>query len=240
MAHCHWHSERRAQQRCDLCRQPMCSACSTQVAEPPESYRLCPECLGSLEKLVDRGLSLQARSVSSWRAWVGAMTGGSLALAVWMIALSLLDPAWHTFARWVSYVNCGLLSALFALRFTGKRRGTKLVMPAVIGALVVMLIGHYLSANLQFVAYLSRNSEAMRELIDAGIVASDDGWWLPSSLVLPASWGIFGWQDFTVVIAALYVAYAFTHRPRVWQSHRNRPLPRTDEGASPSVGGRTG
>ena len=96
MGHCHWHPEREAQRKCDVCHRPMCSACCTQVAEPPESYRLCPECLESLEQLVDRGLSLQAQNVSLARAWLGAFTGGALTLALWLFVTALIDPGWYS------------------------------------------------------------------------------------------------------------------------------------------------
>ena len=236
MAQCHWHPERIAQRECDLCHRPVCSGCSTQVAEPPESYRLCPECLNSLEKLVDRGLSLQAESVSASRAWLGALAGGVLALGLWVFVLRLIDPTWYSLVRWLGYVNCGLLSALLARRFTGNRRGAKVTIPAFFVTAVTILIGHYVSANAEFSSYLSANPDIMRRLVEVGAVRAGQGWWLPWSVMKALLWQFAGWKDLGVVAAALYLAYAFTHRLRVWQSHKNRPLSRTGDEGAPASG----
>ena len=234
MARCHWHPDRDAAARCELCRKPMCFACSTQLAEPPESYRLCPECLASLERLVDRGLVVQTQNVSQMRAWLGAVMGGLFALVLWLVVISLISPSWYSFVRWVGYVSCGLITALLALWFTGSRRGRTVAVATIVVTMLAIVLGHYLSANVQFTSYLAANSEATEALVRAGVMQADHGWWLPKSLVLRASWGIMGWKDAAVIVSALYVAYAFTRRGRVWQSHRNRPLAAGDAGATAS------
>jgi len=202
----------------------MCSACSTQVAEPPESYRLCPECLESLEKLVDRGLTLQARNVSLRKAWLGASAGGALALVMWLVAVYFVDLTWYSLASWISYVNCGILSAFLAIYATGDRRGKRVTAAAMSIALLTILVGQYLSADIWFFKHLSANPAARGELVEAGVVSPHQGWWLPTVLVIEVAWRLLGWKECGVIVAALYVAYALTHRGRLWKSHENRPF----------------
>jgi len=221
MATCHWHPGREATARCGNCGRQACDECATQMAEPPGSYYLCPECLRSLETLVERGFEQQARGASRWRALVGAALGCGAVLVVWLGAMSIVRPT--PLMRWAGYLSCGIAGALAAVWANGGRRSDAITAATVPVVFIAIAVGHYVGTNIMLRYHFAANPEVARESVETGILAANQGWWLPTRLVLPFAWHVLTWMDGTVVLAGLYLAYALTHRKRLWRMSKVRP-----------------
>jgi hypothetical protein len=223
MPKCHWHADREAVGSCDHCGRPTCSVCAIQVAEQPESYHLCPDCLGSIETLVERGLQVEAQQVARLRTYAGAIGGAVLALAMWIFALrmAIAPPVfgndWLAFVRWIGYVMTGFLSAVLAVAANGNRRSNTISWMVVPVVAIAILAGQYISTNMFWHAHLASNPQDAEALVAAGIITAHEGWWFPAWFIGYWSWRLLTWQDYTVIIVALYLAYALTHQRRLYK-----------------------
>ncbi len=222
MANCVQHPERLATAPCDGCDRPACDECLTQLAELPESYRLCPSCLESLEDLVESGLDSQTRNVPRLRAWLGAGMGCLMAIAVWLPAVTFVAAEWSVPVRWIGGLLCGAAAGVFATRLSGNRRGAEVTRAALGVGIPALLAGHVLSANLVFRNYILGDAANLERLVRAGWLPADPGWFVPMG-VLRMVWhsleatdlAIILGMDAIVVLASAFLAYAFTSRRRL-------------------------
>ncbi len=222
MANCHRHPDRPADASCDGCRRPTCADCLTQLAQLPESYKLCPECLGSIEDIVESGLDSQTRNVPIARAWTGAVLGATVALVAWLAAVTLVSPTWSVPVRWLGCMACGAATGFMATWLSGNRRGRPVAVAAISVATPAALVGQLLGANLVLRNYVLQDADGFRKLVAAGLMSADPGWLLPAEMVGMA------WESFTttdvaiilgmdgaVVLASVFLAFVLTRRRRL-------------------------
>lgn len=218
MQTCHWHPDRETTVRCEVCQRYMCESCATDVSETKQPYRLCPECLTAAEEVIERSLGRQGRAFPRWRVWVGAIVGASMPLAVWIAAMCVLDPTWFIPARWVGTVAIGFSAAMLAVRLGGGHRGIRATVAVLACVIPAVAFGYYISTSLLITALLTDNPDVVRQLADVGIVIGEGDWLLPYQAVAYVFRATTTWMDYTVIAASFYLAYALTHRRRLWKA----------------------
>ena len=244
---CYRHPKRSTDLRCDSCDRPICSECSTQLAKKPESYRLCPECLDSLEKAVDLGFEEETKGVPKRKTWLGALGATGFVLILWFGALFANQPGWYILIAWLGSVLGAFTCAVVALTASGRRRGIHVMVPALVAAALTIAGGYYLTFNA-----LTRHAAAQasfdRRLEQTAVVdtsavpestapdverpsgerttANDgaDDYWQAPGMVLYLMGQVTTWQDWVVVAVSLFLVHALTHRRRLWRAHANRLL----------------
>jgi hypothetical protein len=199
------------------------------MAKRPESYRLCPKCLGSLEDIVESGLDSQTRNVPRGAAWIGAGLGCLFALAAWLPAVTLVSTAWSVPVRWIGSLFCGVAAGLFASRLSGNRRGAVVTKAALALGIPAILIGQVLSANLVFRNYILRDVANFEKLVRAGWLPAEPGWFMPMG-IFRMVWDSLEGSDLAmiigmdgiVVLVSVFLAYTFTSRRRLRRADRER------------------
>ena len=244
MATCYWHPKRKTDIRCDSCDKPMCTECSTQLAKKPESYRLCPECLKSLEKAVDMGFEEETKDVPVFKTWVGALAGGGFILLLWFAALIINEPPWYVLITWMGTVFCAFTAAAAALVASGRRRGRNVMIPAVAITVLCITSGYYLTMNAITHYVVTQEMQTVQTTpVDADSSSTavqqtepvpvesiraaneaDYSYWQPAGTVFYVIGEFVTWRDWIVIAVALFLVHALTHRRRLWRSHANRPM----------------
>jgi len=137
---------------------------------------------------------------------------------VWIAAMFVLDPTWFIPARWVGAVAVGFTAAILAVQFAGGHRGTRVTLAALVCVTLAVAFGYYVSTSLLIAALLADNPDVVSQLADVGIVVSEGELLLPFSTVAYVFRATTTWMDYTVVAASFYLAYALTHRRRLWKA----------------------
>ncbi len=218
MPTCHWHPDRETTVRCEVCRRYVCESCATDVSETKQPYRLCPECLTAAEEVIERTLDRQGSASPLWRVWVGALIGAAVPLAVWVAAMFVLDPTWFIPARWVGAVAVSFTTVMLAVHFAGGHRGIRVTIPVLACVIPAVAFGYYISTSLLITALLAENPDVVSQLADVGIIVGEGDVLLPFSAVAYVFRATTTWMDYTVVAASFYLAYALTHRRRLWKA----------------------
>ena len=219
MPECHWHPDRDAVARCDTCKRHVCDACATNVAQPPETCRICPECLASLEHLVERGLDRAGSGVPARRTWAGAAAGAAVGLAMWIGVSFAIDPSWYVPTRWIGSLSCAVLSAYLSVKISSEFRGPRVTVASLTCTVVALATGYYVTTNM-LSTYLQANPDLWREFVDAGLSTMNPGFWLPVGSVLGMAPRLVTWMDYGTILVVLYATYALTHRRRLWSARR--------------------
>jgi hypothetical protein len=218
MKKCHWHPERDSATRCDSCKRHICDSCATDVSEPPMSYQVCPQCLESLEYIIERGLNRPTGDVRPWRTWLGSCIGVLVPLTIWIGALFCVSPHWYPFVQRLGYIFVALGGAIVTMKFSGDSRGMRVAISAVCAVLAAIGFGHYVTTNAFIVEHLTTEVAVAQEMLRVGLLRPDHGWWLPVGTVLRLLPITTVGMDYGMMLASLYLTYALTHRRRLWKT----------------------
>ena len=179
---------------------------------------MCPDCLAKLERTVEMSFEQETKNIPVVRTWAGALSGGLAALAVWIGVLTMFDGAGLPTIAWVGIVLVAMASAMGARLGSGNRRGQKVTLAAAVCMVPAIALGYYFSINAAVYRHLLQSAERTQPLIERGILSPDFGWMLPPEIVVPIVGPATNWQEAVVLLAAVFVAYAMTHRRRLWKT----------------------
>jgi hypothetical protein len=221
VARCHWHPKRSTETRCDVCDRPVCSTCATQLAKETNPYWICPECLERLEDAVDREFERETEQIDRPRVLLGAITGATVGLAMWIGGLFVVPATYTPLVAWSGVMVTALLTAGGAIRIGGNRRGWPVVFISVAVVVLTTLGGYYLTTNTFLVGKLVENPELLKNLTTNGGLPKEHGVWLPPGIVISATVQLLlDWMNLTAIATGMFLTYTMTHRRRVFRASK--------------------